>query len=169
MPTGHDLLIHRAHGARCAFKAWPGRLAEQVDQSGSFRHAYPSTWPHFTQQGAHRKLSKLTCSRMPPQLKGVLEVHAWQASRAWTVGRALAASREAVNAASWELAAAMRPRGCIDSDGVRCSAAPGSTSSASGNTGAMSFSSSAHGLAHSCSTACAIVMSRAYNMHYQCM
>ena len=76
------------------------------------------------------------------------EVRAWRASRACTVGRAEAESREEVKAESWELAAAMRPRGCIDSDGVRCSGALGSTSSASGSAGAICFSSSAHARSH---------------------
>ncbi len=71
-------------------------------------------------------------------------MHAWRASKACTVGRAEAESRDDVKAESCELAAAMRPSGCMDSDGVRCNGACGSTSSASGSAGAICFSSSAH-------------------------
>ena len=72
------------------------------------------------------------------------DVLTWRASKACTLGPAEAESRDDVKADSCELAAAMRPSGCIDSDGVRCRGACGSTSSASGNAGAICFNSSAH-------------------------
>lgn len=65
------------------------------------------------------------------------------------MGHAEAVLRDAVKAESCALAAAMRPSGCIDSDGVRCSGACGSTSSASGSAGPVCFSSSARHRAHS--------------------